>query len=87
MAGGVGGRPFAFNTKCLVLSGALGAGYWFLPPKNWYVLGGIVVGSYVGLAWYDELYDCRDRLRVGVLTPFTKWMKPAIDPETQTYGT
>jgi hypothetical protein len=42
------------------------------------VLGGIVIGSYVGLAWYDELYNCDERLRVGALTPFTSWMKPAI---------
>jgi len=87
MAGGVGGRPFAFNTKCLVVSGVLGVGYWYLPKQNWPVLGGILIGSYVGLAWYDELYDCRHKLRVGALTPLTKWLKPAIDPETGTYGT
>ena len=79
MAGGVGTRrPFALNTKCLVVSGVLGAGYWFLPQKNWFVLGGVVVGSYIGLAWYDELYDCSDRLKVGALTPLTSWAKPEV---------
>jgi hypothetical protein len=70
----------------LVVSGVLGAGYWFLPQKNWLVLGGVVMGSYIGLAWYDELYDCRDRLKVGALTPLTKWAKPTVDDEQQTYG-
>lgn len=79
MGGGVGtNRPFALNTKCLIVSGVLGAGYWFLPQKSVVVLGGVVIGSYVGLAWYDELYNCDERLRVGALTPFTSWMKPAI---------
>jgi hypothetical protein len=87
MAGGVGTRrPFALNTKCLIVSGVLGAGYWFLPRKNWFVLGGVVMGSYIALAWYDELYDCDDRLKVGALTPLTKWAKPTVDPERQTYG-
>ena len=56
MAGGIN-RPFALNTKCLVVSGVLGVGYWYLPRKNMAVLGGVVIGSYIGLAWYDELYN------------------------------
>lgn len=79
MAGGVGtSRPFALNTKCLVISGVLGAGYWFLPQKSVVVLGGVVLGSYIGVAWYDELYNCEDRLRTGVLTPVTSWAKPEV---------
>lgn len=79
MAGGAGtSRPFALNTKCLVVSGVLGAGYWFLPKKSVLLLGGIVVGSYIALAWYDELYSCEDKMKVGVLTPLTSWAKPAV---------
>jgi hypothetical protein len=79
MAGGFGTRrKLALNTKCLIVSGVLGAGYWFLPQKNYYVLGGIVISSYVGLAWYDELYNCDERLKVGLLTPITSWVKPEI---------
>ncbi len=79
MAGGFGtSKKFALNTKCLVVSGVLGLGYWYLPKKNYLLLGGILFSSYVGLAWYDELYNCDDRLKTGVLTPFTWWAKPEI---------
>lgn len=81
MAGGIGGRPFKFNTKCVVISGMLGAGYWFLPQKNYFVLGGVLLGSYIGVAWYDELYNCEERLEAGTFLPLdelTAWLKPEV---------
>lgn len=86
MAGGVGtSRPFAFNTKCLVYSGALAGLYWYLPPKRPEVVVGYLLGGYVALAWYDELYDCSDKMKPGALQPLTGWMKPAVGADG-TYG-
>lgn len=80
MGGGVGtSRPFEFNPKCLVYSGALAGLYWYLPPKQPAVVVGYLVGGYVALAWYDELFDCNARLSANtVLHDLTAWAKPAV---------
>lgn len=81
-------RHFALNPKCVVISTALGAFYWYLPPKNWKVLLGILVGSYFGVAWYDELYGVPPdrRLQPGFLSNFVPGyssLKPKF-PQSQT---
>ena len=83
MAGGMGtGRPFEFNTKCLVFSGAMVTAYWTLPcrndPNKWLATALISTASYVGLAWYDHLYDCNGKMKAGALAPFMKYIKPPI---------
>jgi hypothetical protein len=86
MTGGVGtGRPFELNAKCLVYAGGLAGLYWYLPPKRPAVVVGYLIGGYVALAWYDELYDCSDRLSANtVLHDLTAWVKPAV--VNGTYG-
>jgi len=86
MGGGVGtSRPFEFNPKCLVYSGALAGLYWYLPPKQPVVVVGYLVGGYVALAWYDELFNCDARLSANtILHDLTAMIKPAV--VNGTYG-
>lgn len=63
MAGGVLERPFSLNVKCIVTSFLVGGGYWFLPKKSYWVLVFLFWVSYVGLSWYDELYDCKNQMK------------------------
>jgi hypothetical protein len=79
MAGGVGTRPFEVNPKCLIYSGALAGLYWYLPPKQPVVVVGYLIGGYVALAWYDELYNCDSRLSANtILHDLTAMIKPAV---------
>lgn len=63
MAGGVIERPFSLNIKCIVLSMLVAGGYWTLPPKSLAVVALLFWVSYVGLSWYDELYDCSNKMK------------------------
>jgi UDP-N-acetylmuramyl pentapeptide phosphotransferase/UDP-N-acetylglucosamine-1-phosphate transferase len=80
MAGGVGtSRPFEVNPKCLIYSGALAGLYWYLPPKQPVVVVGYLLGGYVALAWYDELFNCDARLSANtILHDLTAMIKPAV---------
>ena len=69
MAGGIAERPFSLNVKCIVVSLMVGSGYWFLPSKNIWILLFLFWVSYVGLSWYDELYDCSNAMK-PTLFPF-----------------
>ena len=63
MAGGLFGRPFAFNIKCIIFS-LLVISLFLLKPNiqnNWILYGIcfiLFVVSYVGMAWYDSVYNC-----------------------------
>ena len=83
MAGGIfPGRPFALNPKCLYFSGAMVTAYWVLPckydPHKWWATALIASASYVGLAWYDHAYDCKDKMRAGALNPIFGAVKPPV---------
>lgn len=70
MAGGIyEGRPFSFNVKCIVFTVALAGGYWLAPPKSPWVLGLLLWLPYIAMAWYDHVYDCRDKMDPTVV-PF-----------------
>ena len=63
MAGGLFGRPFVLNVKCIIFSILCMALYLFCPHHSsqlslYAVLFLIFVVSYVALAWYDYYYDC-----------------------------
>ena len=74
--------PFAFNIKCIVFSGAMVAAYMYLPcrfDRNWRAsVSFIALASYVGLAWYDHVYDCDVKMRPGLIAPLTRYLKPAL---------
>ena len=74
MAGGLyPGRPFSFNIKCIVFTAALAGGYWFLPPRRWWALALLLWAPYVAMAWYDELYDCSNKME-PTLVPFGRYL-------------
>ena len=74
MAGGIfPGAPFTFNIKCVIFSAMLAGGYWFLPPKNYFVLFFLLWFPYIALAWYDYMYECRNKLGPTIV-PFGRYM-------------
>ena len=81
MAGGLFGKPFAFNIKCIIFSLIIMALFLYSPKiKNNYVLYGILfiifIISYVAMAWYDYFFDCRVLpLRKGEKS-WQKYIKP-----------
>ena len=75
------------NPKCVVISTGLGFAYWYLSPKSRATFYGILISSYAGIAWYDEFFNCSDRLSIdSPLGNLFGWMKPAPDYRTRTYG-
>jgi len=63
-------KDFSPNTKCLVLSTFLAGCYGYLvynPAKQYYGINPLIfiliyLFAYIGLAWYDYLYDCQKYL-------------------------
>ena len=74
MAGGLfSGHPFALNIKCIIFTAILAGGYWYLPPKNLWILAFLIWFPYIALAWYDYSYDCKDKLG-PTLVPFGRYI-------------
>lgn len=81
MAGGIfPGHPFEFNIKCIIFTALLAGGYWYLPHKNTLVLIFLLWFPYIAMAWYDYMYDCRNKLGPTAV-PFGRYIwlpfKPA----------
>lgn len=88
MAGGLFGRPFQLNIKCIVFSIIVMALFLFKPNiKSNLVMGttlfGIFVIAYVAMAWYDYYYDCRILPLKRGEKSFTGMFKPPIHSEKQ----
>ena len=68
-----------FNIKCVVISG-LAVGSHFLLPRNAKTAAVLAVAWYAGIAWYDALYDCDERLRAngGLFGLVSAPLKPAV---------
>ena len=81
MAGGIfPGAPFKFNIKCVLFTAAIAGGYWYLPPKNFWVLFILLWLPYIALAWYDYSYNCRDKLGPTVV-PFGRYFWLPFKPQ------
>jgi hypothetical protein len=81
MAGGLfPGFPFEFNIKCIIFTALLAGGYWYLPPKNLWVLVFLLWAPYVSLAWYDYSYDCRIKMKYSPI-PFGRWIFLPFKPQ------
>ena len=81
MAGGIfPGHPFEFNMKCILFTAAIAGGYWFLPPKNFWVLFFLLWFPYIAIAWYDYSYNCRDKLGPSVV-PFGRYIWLPFKPQ------
>jgi len=89
MAGGLFGRPFTFNIKCIIFSLLCMALFLYKPKfTNNYTLYGtlfiIFVGAYVAMAWYDYFYDCSILpLKQGKFSWMRSIKPPAHEPEKQ----
>ena len=81
MGGGLFGTPFYLNPKCLVFSAYILYIYWLPHPKSTahnLVMGVLLATSaYISLAWYDELFDCNDRLK----PTFFGWLSGPFKPK------
>ena len=79
-----------YNPKCLVASGLVVGGYWLLAPsdRRVSVALALAVATYAGLAWYDKLYDCEERLQSfgGPVSVVTGPFKPALDADNRYTG-
>jgi hypothetical protein len=80
MGGGLFGTPLYLNPKCLVLSAIVIFVYWMPHPKfmTHQLVASFLLATatYIGLAWYDVLYDCNDRLKSTLLGWLSKSFKP-----------
>ena len=89
MAGGLFGRPFAFNEKCIVFSLICMMLFLYRPDyKNTYSLYFslfiIFVFAYVAMAWYDYYFNCDlVSLRRGTASFTGLFKPPAHVPEIQ----
>ena len=64
MAGGLFGKPFAINIKCVIFSLICMALFLYQPnfSSNYALYGTLFVIftiAYVAMAWYDYFFDCR----------------------------
>lgn len=67
MAGGVFRRPFQFNVKCIVFTALVVATWKLLPRQGLWPWLLVLWWPYVAMAWYDELYDCADKMQPTAL--------------------
>jgi hypothetical protein len=88
MAGGLFGRPFVFNIKCIIFSLLMMALFLVKPTiKSNLILGVtlfiIFVISYVAMAWYDFYYNCRLLPLQRGAKSLTGILKPDVHSEKQ----
>jgi hypothetical protein len=76
-----------FNPKCIIISAGVVGAYWLLPPNNAPLAVALAVGTYIGIAHYDNMFACEERLH-----SFDGWFartfgrfKPAVGADG-TYG-
>jgi hypothetical protein len=77
--------PPAVNMKCIVFTLCLALGYWYLPPKNKWILLALLYFPYIILAWYDWWYQCQRNMGPTYLALFYWWAKPPESEQIQTY--
>jgi len=89
MAGGLFGRPFVFNEKCIIFSLICMALFLYKPNiTNKFMLYGtlflIFVIAYVAMAWYDYYFNCDIiPLKRGTHSFTGQFKPPAHIPEKQ----
>jgi hypothetical protein len=91
MAGGLFGKPFAVNEKCIVFSIIVIALFLARPQLKsvWAKIGVptvLFVIAYVGMAWYDYYYDCRSMPLQRGGGPTSMLKPPVHAPEKQEIG-
>lgn len=77
--------PPAVNLKCIVFTFVLATGYWYLPPRNKYVLAALAYFPYLALAWYDWIYACQHNFGPTYLANYYEWAKPQNSRQIKIY--
>ena len=81
MGGGLFGTPLYLNPKCLVFSFFIICVYYLPHPirfaHNIVMCFLLATSAYISLAWYDELFDCNDRLK----PTFFGWLSGPFKPK------
>ena len=77
--------PPAVNLKCIVGTAIIASGYWFLPPRNKFVLLNLCYLPYLAIAWYDYLYGCIHNFGPTYLAHFYSWAKPQSSSQIKIY--
>jgi hypothetical protein len=81
MAGGIfKNQPFHLNPKCIFISFLFAGCYWFLPSKKWYILLFILYITYLAIAWYDEIYNCKRMMPTAL--PFGRLIYLPFKPKS-----
>ena len=89
MAGGLFGKPFSLNIKCIIFSLICMTLFLYKPHFNsnyslYFTLFLIFVISYVALAWYDYYFDCRILpLKRGTISLTGLFKPPMHEPDKQ----
>ena len=85
MAGGLFGKPFALNIKCVIFSLICMSLFLYCPSLEgsilYLILFIIFVVSYVAMAWYDYYFDCRILPFKRGEKSFTGLFKPPVYQE------
>ena len=68
--------PLDTNLKCIYISLVLAASYWFLPPRNKYILVAILYMTYLYIAYYDYIFECKRGFGPSFLRMFYYPFKP-----------
>jgi len=89
MAGGLFGRPFELNVKCIIFSIIIMVIFLYKPNiksniEMSIVLFIIFVVAYVAMAWYDYYYNCTNLPFKRGEKSLTGLLKPPIHSEKQT---
>jgi len=77
--------PPALNLKCIVATLLVSLGYWWLPPRNKYVLLYLAYTPYLAIAWYDYIYACKHNFGPTYLANFYSWAKPQSSTQIKIY--
>ena len=89
MSGGLFGRPFVLNEKCIVFSIVCMLLFLFKPEFTnnamlYLTLVIIFIVAYVAMAWYDYFFNCDlVPLKRGTHSVTGKFKPPAHEPEKQ----
>lgn len=59
--------------------------YWYLPPKNKWILLPVMFLPYLVLAWYDYIYSCERNMGPTYLSLFYAWAKPRGSEQIKDY--
>ena len=73
------------NWKCIYFTLLLSTGYWYLPPRNKWILLAMLYFPYIALAYYDHWYRCQRNMGPTYLALFYHWAKPQDSEQIKVY--